>query len=212
MVQAEPNPNSLLIIFKEAEMLLRRWFILAAASFVLTACQTVDLPPPPKFEASAYAPLSLNARKLDIISNWVMPLEDPYQEHLLQPNPSDVLTDWAARVLLPAGGSGELVLDISEASVTVSDLPKSEKFLDSFNDRQDSIIRVTYSAMLMWLQPVGGQQAAIEVRSSATQTLAESSRPIDYDVAIQETILSALAEMDQKLRVEIATIDGLVLP
>lgn len=193
-------------------MFFRRISILAIALTTLVACQTTELPAPPKFEASAYAPLSLNARKLDIINNWIMPLQDPYQEHLLQPTPSDVLADWASRVLLPAGGSGELALDISEASVTINDLPKSEKFLDNFNDRQDSIVRVTYSAMLMWIQPVGGQQAAVEVRASASQTLAESSRPVDFDVAIQETILSALAELDQKLRVEIDGINGLILP
>ena len=193
-------------------MLLQRLFIIVGSVFILTACQTTELPAPPKFEASAYAPLSLNARKLDIINNWIMPLQDPYQEHLLQPKPSDVLADWASRVLLPTGGSGELILDISEASVTISDLPKSETLLDSFTDRQDSIVRVTYSAMLMWIQPVGGQQAAVEVRASASQTLPESSRPVDFDVAIQEAILSALAEMDQKLRVEIAGLNGLVLP
>ena len=193
-------------------MLLQRLFIIVGSVFILAACQTTELPAPPKFEASAYAPLSLNARKLDIINNWIMPLQDPYQEHLLQPKPSDVLADWASRVLLPAGGSGELILDISEASVTISDLPKSETLLDSFTDRQDSIVRVTYSAMLMWIQPVGGQQAAVEVRASASQTLPESSRPVDFDVAIQEAILSALAEMDQKLRAEIAGLNGLVLP
>ena len=52
-------------------------------------------------------------------------------------------------------------------------------------------MRVTYSAMLMWLQPVGGQQAAVEVRASASQTLPESSRPVDFDVAIQNNPVSS---------------------
>ena len=199
-------------LLRGADMTLKHIVILMTLALAVAGCKTNNMPVPPQFQASAYAPLSLNARSLDIISNWVMPLTDPYQEHLLQPNPSDVLTDWASRVLLPAGGSGELVLDISEASVTITDLPKSEKFLDTFNDQQESLVRVTYAAVLMWIQPVGGQQALVEVRASSSQSLAESSRPVDYDVAIQETTLAALAEMDMKLRAEIATINGLVLP
>lgn len=179
---------------------------------LLAGCQATDLPAPPKLQDVAYTPMALNARKLDIINNWAMPMEEPYQEHLLTPNPSDVLTDWAARVLLPAGGSGDLTLEISKGSVTITELAQSVKLLDSLNDQQESIIKVSYTVLLVWVQPVGGRQAAIEVQASASKTLPESSRPVDYDVAIQETILLALAKLDQELRAKIAAVDGLVLP
>ncbi len=50
------------------------------------------------------------------------------------------------------------------------------------------------------------------MQASASKTLPESSRPVDYDVAIQETILLALAKLDQELRAKIAAVDGLILP
>lgn len=193
-------------------MSLIRFFMIPLVLLSLAACQTTTLPAPPKFSASAYDPMALNARKLDIVNNWQMPMKDPYQEHLLSPNPTDILNDWASRILLPAGGSGELTLDVIEASVTLTELAKSEALLDSFSDQQESLVRVTYNVMLIWLQPVGGQQGAVEVRATASQTLPESARPADYDVAIQNTILAALAQLDNELRAEIQAVNGLVLP
>ena len=194
-------------------MSLFRLILIPLALVSMAACQTTtSLPAPPKFSASAYDPMALNARKLDIVNNWQMPMKNPYQQHLHSPNPTDILNDWASRVLLPAGGSGELTLDVIEASVTLTDLAKSETLLDSFSDQQESLVRVTYHVMLIWLQPVGGQQGAVELRATASQSLPESARPADYDVAIQDTILSALAQLDNELRAEIQAVNGLVLP
>lgn len=178
----------------------------------LSGCQTSQTVAPPKFNASAYAPLSINARQLDIIDNWAMPMQAPHTEHLLQPTPARIIADWASRVLVPAGGSGELILDISRASVTISDLPPGEKIADLVKNSQDSRIRVELAARLMWLQPVGGQQGTGEIRAEASVTLPESSRPVDYDVAVQETILEALALFDAEIRQNISQIEGIILP
>ena len=180
---------------------------------VLTGCVAAPpLSPPPKYDPAGFAPLRVDARKLEIIDNWVMPMQDPHMEHLLQPTPAQIVTDWASRVLVPAGGSGELILDISKASVVVTDLPPSEKITSLVKDNQDSRVRVELSARLMWLQPVGGQQGTGEIRAEASVTLPETARPVDYDVAIQETILEALALFDTEMRANIARIDGIMLP
>ena len=189
-----------------------RLAFLALSLAWLTACQTTQPVAPPQFSAAAYAPLSINARQLEIIDNWAMPMQDPHIEHLLQPTPAQIVTDWASRVLVPAGGSGELILDISKASVIVTDLPPPEKITSLVKDNQDSRVRVELSARLMWLQPVGGQQGTGEIRSEASVTLPETARPVDYDVAIQETILQALALFDAEIRANIAAIDGIILP
>ena len=189
-----------------------RFAFFACLVSLLAACQTAQPVAPPQFSAAAYAPLSINARQLEIIDNWAMPMQDPHIEHLLQPSPAQIMTDWASRVLVPAGGSGELILDISKASVIVTDLPPPEKITSLVKDNQDSRVRVELSARLMWLQPVGGQQGTGEIRSEASVTLPETARPVDYDVAIQETILQALALFDAEIRANIAAIDGIILP
>ena len=76
-----------------------------------------DEPKIPTFQTSDYLPLSINARKLVVIQNWKMPGEEPFNEHLILPNPSSVITEWASNTLLPAGSSGDLTLDIRRASI-----------------------------------------------------------------------------------------------
>ena len=80
-----------------------------------------DEPKIPTFQTSDYLPLSINARKLVVIQNWKMPGEEPFNEHLIMPNPSSVITEWASKTLLPAGSSGDLTLDIRRASIIITD-------------------------------------------------------------------------------------------
>ena len=69
----------------------------------LAACQTTA-PTPPVTTADKFAPLAINARRLEIIDNWQMTVEAPYVGHRAQTLPSNLLADWAAQVLQPAGG------------------------------------------------------------------------------------------------------------
>ena len=49
------------------------------ASLMLSACGTTSAPPVPvTISADSFAPLALNARKLEIIHNWQMPMVSPY--------------------------------------------------------------------------------------------------------------------------------------
>ena len=66
----------------------------------LAACQTTA-PIPPVTSADKFAPLSINARRLEIIDNWQMTVEAPYVGHRAQTLPSNLLADWAAQVLQP---------------------------------------------------------------------------------------------------------------
>ena len=104
---------------------MKIWRYVAIVLMVLSglgACQTTQ-PVPPMTTADKFIPLAMNARRLEIIDNWQMPVEPPYIGHRAQTLPSNLLAKWASQVLQPAGGSGELVFDISRASVTQIALP-----------------------------------------------------------------------------------------
>ena len=92
---------------------------LVLAGGLLAACKTGTATPPPQiFATDAYQPLNLNARRLEIIDNWQMPVADPYIGHRVSPLPSTILADWASHVLRPAGGSGEIIFDMKRVAVT----------------------------------------------------------------------------------------------
>jgi hypothetical protein len=177
----------------------------------LAACQTIA-PTPPVTTADKFAPLAINARRLEIIDNWQMTVEAPYVGHRAQTLPSNLLADWAAQVLQPAGGSGELIFDILRASVIRIELPMKAGITNFLTDQQESKIKAEFVVTIMWLQPVGGTQARVELRADHSATIAESATANDLQTTIQTVLMAALTTLDQQARVELAKINKITLP
>jgi len=188
-------------------------FPLLFLAVLASACTGTTTPPPQVTVTEAdFQSLPLNARRLEIIENWQMPIKAPYIGHLQQPYPTNVISTWASRVLTPAGGSGELILDISRAAVTKEKLPQEVGITNALTDQQDSRIRVEFEAQLMWLQPVGGAQAMVRLSSSHSLTIPESSSANDVQRAVNDSLKIALAGLDRQARAELAKLDGIILP
>lgn len=188
-------------------------FPFVLASLMLSACGTTSAPPVPvTISTDSFAPLALNARKLEIIDNWQMPMANPYIGHRQDPFPGNLVASWGSAVLTPAGGSGELVLDISRAAVTQERLVREDKLSNALVDEQDMRLRVELEAQLMWLQPVGGSQARIKLSALHSVTVPESANANDVQAAINECLQAALVALDAQARAELAKIDSIILP
>ena len=186
--------------------------ILCGLVFLTGCLATSDVVTLPKTDSQSYSALRLDARKLNIYENWQMPMEPPYIEHTLSPNPSSLIVDWASQVLLPVAGSGEVVLDIQQASVKVVELTKGSKLLDVFRDQQAYKVEVEIEADLMWIQPVGSKNALVELSAAATETIEESATPNMHEMAIRQTVVKAIDALDVLAREKIAEIDGMTRP
>ena len=184
------------------------------ALIFLGACgaTTTTVSAPPKLDVDSFQPLRMNARRMEIIENWQMPVVAPYIGYLANPAPSNVVIDWAFRILLPAGGSGELVLDISRASLTRTKLARSANLNSLITDEQESKIEAQIEARLIWLQPVGGFQGMIELSARHSVTIPESSSANDLNVAVQDALLVAVNLLDKQAREEIAKIPNITVP
>jgi hypothetical protein len=182
-------------------------------SLALAACTATSPPPAPvSVQSAGFVALPLNARQLEIIENWEMPIKPPYIGHLQQPYPGNLVSQWATKVLIPAGGSGEMILDITRAAVTKVKLPPQTGLASALTDQQDSEIRVEFEAQLMWLQPVGGSQAMIKLAASHSVTIPESSSANDVQRAVNACLNRALAGLDSQARTELAKLDNVILP
>lgn len=202
--------QKLSIFFKSFPFILFP-FIFLASLVMLGGCtaasnQTVL----PTYETTDFQSLRLDARKMEIIENWNMPMEPPYIEHTLSPNLSSMLVDWASRVLVPVGGSGEVILDISQASVKITSLPRSEKLIDLFKDNQEVMVRADIKAKLIWIQPVGGKQAIIDLSATASSSMKETSTPNEREIAIREVMIEAVTLINQQAETEIRASEGLI--
>ena len=193
---------------------MKIWRYVAIVLMVLSglgACQTTQ-PVSPMTTAGNFIPLAMNARRLEIIDNWQMPVEPPYIGHRAQTLPSNLLAKWASQVLQPAGGSGELVFDISRASVTRVALPLEAGIRTLLTDQQESKIKTEFDVKIMWLQPVGGSQALVQLQADHSVTIPESANTIALQNAMQAALMGALTSLDQQARAELAKINNIILP
>lgn len=190
-----------------------RFIILGFVMMGLMACQSgVSLEKVTTIDVDKAEGLAINARRLEVVNNWLMPLEAPYVEHELNPTPATSVIEWAKKTVVPKGSSGELILNISEASVQQEELAPAEGLLNSLKDNQETRIRVTIKAQLLWIQPVGDYTGTAELAAKTTQTLPESATPADYLIAKQNLVNRAIALIDQQARAEIMKIDAILLP
>ena len=188
--------------------------IFAGLLVVLNGCANPPPPAPPllKYDPAGFESIRVDARKLEIIENWQMPMEPPFIEHTLMPDLSSMVVDWAKYALVPVGGSGEVVLDISQASVQMTELPQGTALLDVFSDQQESKIRVDIVTKLMWIQPVGGKQGIVDVIASTTRTLSESKTPNERQIAVREVMIEAVNLLDIEARKQITNIAEIIRP
>ena len=122
------------------------------------------------------------------------------------------MAKWASQVLQPAGGSGELVFDISRASVTQIALPLEVGIKTLLTDQQESKIKAEFDVKIMWLQPVGGSQALVQLKADHSVTIPESASSNDLQNAIQTALMGALASLDRQARAELVQINNIILP
>ena len=182
-------------------------------SGLLVSCNTVQSKPPPIiFKSAAYQPLAINARRLEIIDNWQMPIVDHYVGHQINPLPSNIVADWAAHVLRPAGGSGEVVFDMERVAVTLKDMPQKVDLKGLLSDQQSRKATAEIKAQIMWLQPVGGTQARVDLSSSHSITIRESANPNEVRESLHKALKGALLRLDSQARKELAKIEKIIIP
>ena len=192
---------------------IRAFCVIILFGGMMTSCNIrSNTSPPTVFVTDAFPPLALNARSLKIIDNWQMPIADPYVGHRVNPLPSNILADWASHVLNPAGGSGEIIFDMNRVAITMTDLPRKVGLNDMFLDQQSKKITAEIAAQIIWLQPVGGTQARIDLDASHSITIHESANPNEVSQKTHESMKGALARLDRQVRKELAMIDRIILP
>ena len=199
------------VFFKMVQALVRLGFIICLSGLLLS-CNTVQGNPPPiVFKSAAHQPLEINARRLEIIDNWQMPIVDPYVGHQISPLPSNIVADWVSHVLRPTGGSGEIVFDMERIAVKLTDMPQKLDLKGLFSDQQSRKATAEIEAQMMWLQPVGGTQARVDLNASHSITVRESATPNDVREALHETLKGALLRLDSQVRKELVQIERIIL-
>ena len=132
-----------------------------------------------------------------------MPCGRPHIEQYLFSYFSSMVVDWVKRVLVPVGGSGEVVVNYTTASVKMTALPGSERLVEFFRHKQEFMVRADIKAKLLWIQPVGGKQVIIDLSATASNTVKETATPNERDLIIREVMIDTIDLIDEQAAREI---------
>ena len=198
--------------FNMVQRLVKLGFMIFISG-LLVSCNTVQSKPPPVvFKSAAHQPLAINARRLEIIDNWQMPIVGHYVGHQINPLPGNIVADWAAHVFRPAGGSGEVVFDMERVAVTLKDMPQKLDLKGLLSDQQSRKATAEIKAQIMWLQPVGGTQARVGLSALHSITVRESANPNEVRESLHKALKGALLRLDSQARKELSKIEQIIIP
>jgi hypothetical protein len=151
---------------------------LAIVAGILWSFAACDTAPPvqtlPEITFGHMAPIKLDVRTIEIVSNYRPPMKPPNVEHLLRQNPEASLRRWANDRLRAVGSAGTARLVIANASIVETALAKESGFKATFTTQQSERYYGTIDAAIEILDARGAQRGFAAARSAHARTVAEN--------------------------------------
>jgi hypothetical protein len=183
-----------------------RSILIAAALLMLAACDTTPAIPPSPDLGFNGAPFALNVANVQVIDDYLSPRRAPNVEYLSDFPPTLAVHRWATARLVAAGHKGRLEVDIKNASIVRTYLPKANTGLSALvtkeqTERYDGTLTVTLKIYDdTHILPVAHVDATVEQSSTIREDASLSDREQLYrDISVR--LINALdAQMNRNIR------------
>ena len=119
---------------------------------------------------------------IDIINEYTAPGAKPFIDHILNPNPTQQVIDWASDILTPADARGNLLITITRAAMTEEHLEGEESIKGFFTNEQTRKVRIELEAYFSFGHPQNNRSATLTVQAAYETTIAENTTPRDADL------------------------------
>ena len=101
---------------------------------------------------------------------------------------------------------------MERVAVTLKDMPQKLDLKGLLSDQQSRKATAEIKAQIMWLQPVGGTQARVDLSASHSITIRESANPNEVREVLHKALKGALLRLDSQARKELAKIEKIIIP
>ena len=91
-------------------------------------------------------------------------------------------------------------------------MPQKLDLKGLLSDQQSRKATAEIQAQIMWLQPVGGTQARVDLKVSHSITVRAPANPNEVRETIHEALKGALLRLDAQARKELSETQGIILP
>ena len=183
-----------------------RLFLPILAALLLVAGCASPPPPPQRFPEITFAgqPFKLAVGAIDVVEAYTPPLTPPHVEHLFPITPERMAARWPKDRLVAGGGPLKARYTVKEASVTETQLPRTEGIRGAFTkdqaQRYDAVLEVSLDILDERGFAVGSVSAHVERHQSVAEDITLAQRDEVWYEMVQAMAKDLDAELDKNIK------------
>lgn len=191
-------------------MSMRDWtrvgFIAVTGAVALNACSA---PPPhpeyPDIHFTNQTPIGLGVNTISLREDYTPSSTPPHVETQFPVTPMHALENWAHDRLSATGGPDRAVVDITDASVTETNLPRTQGMQGWFTTDQSERYDMTVQATINIIDSSGLVVRTATAHASRSQSVAENISPDQREQTWYDMTKDIMAQFDRQMENEIRT-------
>ncbi|MGH6982890.1 MAG: hypothetical protein ACRED7_09710 [Stellaceae bacterium] len=185
---------------------VRVTFIAVTGAVTLTACSA---PPPhpqyPDIHFTGQQPIGLAVNTVSLREDYTPSSTAPHVETQFPVTPMHALENWAHDRLSATGGPDRAVVDVTDASVTETSLPRTQGMQGWFTTDQSERYDMTVQATINIIDSSGLVVRTATAHASRSQTVAENISPDQREQTWYDMTKDIMAQFDRQMENEIRT-------
>ena len=186
--------------------LVRGGCTVAVAAAALTAC---GAPPPhpqyPDIHFTNQMPIGLAVNTVSLREGYAPSSTPPHVETQFPVTPIHAMENWAHDRLSATGGPDRAVVDITEASVVETSLPRTQGMQGWFTTDQSERYDMTVQATINIIDSTGLVVRTATAHASQSQSVAENISPDQREQTWYDMTKEIMATFDRQMENEIRT-------
>lgn len=186
--------------------LVRGGCIAVIAAAALAGCST---PPPhpqyPDIHFTGQPPIGLAVNTVSMREDYTPSSSAPHVETQFPVTPMHALENWAHDRLSATGGPNRAVVDITDASVTETSLPRTHGMQGWFTTDQSERYDMSVQATINIIDSSGLVVRTATAHASRSQTVAENISPDQREQTWYDMTKDIMAQFDRQMENEIRT-------
>ena len=142
--------------------------------FFLNACQSVEKIDNVVFDYSQFSKLNFLTNAIEIKNEYIVSLEEPFIEHILEVSPSTRIIDWMNDNIKIFGVERKIVIKIIEASIIESVISSDKKIIGIFNKPNEIKYSLRFNTIFIIYDDYGNLLAETQVKVDRSITSSKS--------------------------------------
>lgn len=186
--------------------LVRGGCIAVIATAALAGCSA---PPPhpqyPDIHFTGQSPIGLGVNTISLREDYTPSSTPPHVETQFPVTPMHALENWAHDRLSATGGPDRAVVDVTDASVTETSLPRTQGVQGWFTTDQSERYDMSVQATINIIDSSGLVVRTATAHASRSQTVAENISPDQREQTWYDMTKDIMAQFDRQMENEIRT-------